>query len=297
MSCSNSTAPINITTNYKSTCDRLCKFNYDYPQSSCSVLNNGSYLKISYENSSTPSVIFNNVEMSVDEIRLYRPSLHQYNGNNADAELIIKHIGNGSNVLVCVPISISASKTSSSDLLDTILSNTLSKAPNQGESTQINIKNFTLNDFVPTSSFYSYKGTLPYDPCSGSYNYVVFNKRDGCQISTTGFSNLSKLISKQTSQIKTTEFFYNKTGSSEGLNTTDLGDGYYLECEDHGNEGTILYTSDPSSLETTSGSSGVSINKDLNTNKSKTSTIIAATLGGALVAIILILIIKHHIRQ
>ena len=92
MSCSNSTAPINITTNYKSTCDRLCKFNYDYPQSSCSVLNNGSYLKISYENSSTPSVIFNNVEMSVDEIRLYRPSLHQYNGNNADAELLFNFI-------------------------------------------------------------------------------------------------------------------------------------------------------------------------------------------------------------
>ena len=295
MSCSNSTAPINITTNYKSTCDRLCKFNYDYPQSSCSVLNNGSYLKIGYENSSTPSVIFNNVEMSVDVIRLYRPSLHQYNGNNADAELIIKHIGNGSNVLVCVPISISASKTSSSDLLDTILSNTLSKAPNQGESTQINIKNFTLNDFVPTASFYSYKGTLPYDPCSGSYNYVVFDKRDGCQISTTGFSNLSKLISKQTSQIKTTEFFYNKTGSAEGLNTTDLGDGYYLECDAAGDEGKVLYTTAPSSIGTTSGSGGATINKDFNHVDSKTWTIIAAT-GGALAAIMLILILKRYIR-
>ena len=295
MSCSNSTAPINITQNYKSTCDRLCKFNYEYPQSSLSVLNQGSYLKIGYENSSTPSVIFNNVEMSVDEIRLYRPSLHQYNGNNADAELIIKHIGNGSNVLVCVPISISASKTASSDLLDTILSNTLSKAPNQGESTQINITNFTLNDFVPTASFYSYKGTLPYDPCSGSYNYVVFDKRDGAQISTTGFSNLSKLISKQTSQIKTRQFFYNKTGSGQGLNTTDLGDGYYLECDAAGDEGEVLYTTAPSELGATSGSGEVTINKDLKGVGSKTWIIAAA--GGALTAIILIIILRNGFRQ
>lgn len=295
MSCSNSTAPINITQNYKSTCDRLCKFNYEYPQSNLSVLNQGSYLKIGYENSSTPSVIFNNVEMSVDEIRLYRPSLHQYNGNNADAELIIKHIGNGSNVLVCIPISISASKTASSDLLDTILSNTLSKAPNQGESTQINITNFTLNDFVPTASFYSYKGTLPYDPCSGSYNYVVFDKRDGAQISTTGFSNLSKLISKQTSQIKTNQFFYNKTGSAEGLSTTDLGDGYYLECDAAGDEGEVLYTTAPSELGATSGSGEVTINKDLKDVGSKTWIIAAA--GGALTAIILIIILRNGFKQ
>ena len=233
--------------------------------------------------------------MSVDEIRLYRPSLHQYNGNSADAELIIKHIGNGSNVLVCVPISISASKTASSDLLDTILSNTLSKAPNQGESTQINIKNFTLNDFVPTASFYSYKGTLPYDPCTGSYNYVVFDKRDGAQISTTGFSNLSKLISKRFSQIKTNEFFYNKTGSAEGLSTTDLGDGFYLECDATGNEGEILYATMPTSEGSTSGSGGVDINTKFKSVSSETWTIIAAT-GGALAAIMLILILKRYIR-
>ena len=296
MSCSNSTAPINITQNYKSTCDRLCKFNYEYPQSNLSVLNQGSYLKIGYENSSTPSVIFNNIEMSVDEIRLYRPSLHQYNGNGADAELIIKHIGNGSNVLVCVPISISASKTASSDLLDTILSNTLSKAPNQGESTQINIKNFTLNDFVPTASFYSYKGTLPYDPCTGSYNYVVFDKGDSAQISTTGFSNLSKLISKRFSQIKTNEFFYNKTGSAEGLKTTDLGDDYYLECNPTGEEGEILYSTTPTSGGSTSGSGGVDINTKFKGVSSKTWTIIAAT-GGALAAIILILLLKKYISR
>jgi carbonic anhydrase len=295
MSCSNSTAPININPNYKSTCDRLCKFNYEYPQSNLSVLNQGSYLKIGYENSSTPSVIFNNVEMSVNEIRLYRPSLHQYNGNNADAELIIKHIGNGSNVLVCVPISISASKTASSDLLDTILTNTLSKAPNQGESTQININNFTLNDFVPTASFYSYKGTLPYDPCSGSYNYVVFDKRDGAQISTSAYSNLSKLISKQTTEIKQNEFFYNKTGSVEGLNANDLGDGYYLECNPTGEEGEILYSTMPTSGGSTSGSGGVDINTKLKGVSSETWTIIAAT-GGAIAAIMLILILKKYIR-
>ena len=296
MSCSNSTAPININPNYKSTCDRLCKFNYEYPQSNLSVLNQGSYLKIGYENSSTPSVIFNNVEMSVNEIRLYRPSLHQYNGNNADAELIIKHIGNGSNVLVCVPISISASKTASSDLLDTILTNTLSKAPNQGESTQININNFTLNDFVPTASFYSYKGTLPYDPCSGSYNYVVFDKRDGAQISTSAYSNLSKLISKQTTEIKQNEFFYNKTGAVEGLNANDLGDDYYLECNPTGEEGEILYSTMPTSGGSTSGSGGVDINTKLKGVSSETWIIIAAT-GGAIAAIALLILLRRQMSR
>ena len=293
MSCQNSTAPININKNYKSTCDRLCKFNYDYKDSSCNVENMGTYLKLLYDNNSIASVIFNNVEMSVNEVRIYRPSLHTFNGNHADGELIIKHIGNGNNLLVCLPIQISNSSTSSSKILNSIISNVLEKAPNNGESTTINIENFNLNNFLSESSFYSYKATLPYDPCSGSYNYVVYDIKDGVQISSKSFSDLSKIIDETTSKIKNTNFYFNKSGSIKGLSKNDLGDGYYLECTAAGEEGTVLYSTDPDSLTSTSGSSGTTLTKGNKSVDPKTATIIGAVGGGLILSVIIYLIIKN----
>lgn len=292
MSCQNSTAPINIDKNYKSTCDRLCKFNYDYKDSSCNVENMGTYLKILYDNNSIASVIFNNIEMSVNEIRVYRPSLHTYDGNHADAEVIIKHIGNGSNLLVCVPIQISSSSTTSSKILNTIVSNVLEKAPNSGESTTINIENFNLNNFLSEAPFYSYKATLPYEPCSGSYNYVVFDVKNSLQISSKSFSDLSKIISETKSIIKKTNFYFNKSGSVKGLAKNDLGDGYYLECTAAGDEGTVLYSTDPGSLESTSGSGGISLNTKNKPLDTKTASIIGAVGGGLILSVIIYLIIK-----
>ena len=292
MSCQTGTAPINITTKPKSTCDRLCKFNYQYSDSSCNVNNMEQYLKIDYDDSKGPSIIYNSISMNVDEIRMYRPSLHKYNGNQADSEIIIKHSGNGNNLLVCVPIMISASKTDASQLFETILSNVLTKAPNSGESTTINVKNFNLNSIVPEASFNSYSGTLPYLPCTGKYNYVVFDIKDGCKITPDSFNDLSKLISKQTYTIKTNDFFFNKTGSKEGLSTTGLGDGYYLECNPVDTEGTLLFSENKDSLDSTSGGGGVTVYKSKKTIIN--SEVLIIFVGGVLVALIISLVIKRY---
>ena len=63
MSCQTGTAPINITTKPKSTCDRLCKFNYQYSDSSCNVNNMEQYLKIDYDDSKGPSIIYNSISI------------------------------------------------------------------------------------------------------------------------------------------------------------------------------------------------------------------------------------------
>ena len=66
-------------------------------------------------------------------------------------------------------------KNTASKNLQYIISQAASRTPNVGEKAVISIKNFTLNSFIPKKSpLYSYEATLPYAPCNGTHQYVVF---------------------------------------------------------------------------------------------------------------------------
>ena len=96
-------------------CDLKCDYSYYYNHSICYVHPNSGtkHLHFTYESKSngTKQVLYNGIEYNVSGVFIYSPSLHYFAGNQADAEIQILHqavLGNGSPLVVCIPITSSA---------------------------------------------------------------------------------------------------------------------------------------------------------------------------------------------
>ena len=226
MSCSNATGPLNITAT-KETCLNKCAYSFNYGISSCSLKNKGEYLSIKYDANSY--VVFNGENYTTQEIRIYQPSLHAYDGKRAAAELIVIHTSLvGGNLLVCVPIQAMDASSASSALFDQIVPQI---PPNAGESATVNVKDFTLNSFIPVGAFYSYTATLPYPPCNGRYNYVVFNtKTTIANMTSKTLNKFRDVIASNTISVATegSVLYYNEKGvvPPQGAPGSDI----YIDC-------------------------------------------------------------------
>jgi carbonic anhydrase len=242
MSCINGTSPIDINiSNVINNCDLKCSYNYDYSNANPVITNNGDYLSLSYENTNTDKVSYNADTLYVQEIRIYAPSLHSYNSQKTDAEMIIVHnSGIGlRELLVCIPIKNTNANTSSSTLLTTIISTASIATPSSGLSTTLNTTEFNLNTFILSNKpFYSYTGTLPYQPCNSNANFVVYSVANGnIDITTDTLSTLTSIITPNVYDVKTGgQLFYNP----KGANTNSLSGGgvgnneIYIDCQPTG---------------------------------------------------------------
>lgn len=261
MSCINSKAPINIPDKSSTLCVEKCSLVYNFGESSFSIKNNGDYLSLGYD-VSTSNVLYNTLKVEVQDIRIYTPSLHSYNGSRTDAEMIIVMSGFGTNVLVCIPIKSSEVVDDSASFISLMISNSAGSIANSGGSLSKGSVTWSLNDFVPNKKpLFAYTSTLPYTPCSGEYNYLVWNVNDyfipfSSKILAvlTGVGDKPGLITKQNYDIKSgPEVFYNQYGA---VNSTFAGDDddIYIECKPTGDEGEVLFkksTSGDSETDTT----------------------------------------------
>lgn len=179
-----STAPIDIPTGSANVNPIKGKFNLVYSPDMCAgssltISNDRTYLSLSCSSSGS-AISFYGTPYVPSEIRIYSPSLHTYNGANADAEILIVHTpGSGSKssdgLIVSVPVSLSGSGSGNVDIAsiiqasNTINVNTISVNPSVAMNYDVN-----ANNFIPNKPYYVYYGTLPYDSCSGNYYYAVF---------------------------------------------------------------------------------------------------------------------------
>lgn len=239
MTCTTSTAPINISDkDYSDECSLKCLFQYNYPASpATTITNEGNYLAISYDK---VKINYNNSDLLVNGMRLYTPSLHNFDGEEADGELIINHVDMGISLLVCIPIVISTKASNASKSLSYLLGQAITKTPNAGEKAVVSVNNFTLNDFIPKKSpFYSYTATLPYSPCNGTHQYIVYMPKDTTLfISPKLMSDLQKIILPHDSAIKPKlDYFLNKRGAVFQDPSSDGGDDIYIDCQPTGADG------------------------------------------------------------
>jgi carbonic anhydrase len=239
MTCDRSTAPINIPIS-KSVypCDLKCAYNFAYGNSSCNIKNEQNFVSLSYDKKSDAKAIrYNTKNLHVQEVRLYSPSLHKYRGQHADAELLIIHGGDGTNLIVSVPIDSGSTISKGGTLLNEIIAQGLPRITNLGESASLGIDNYNLDYIVPSRPFFSYTGTLLYAPCNGKYNYIVFDKPNALHISAESLKQLRNVISPMTAPIRDTEPFYNKLGPNlGGSQDSDI----YIECNPTGSDGEVL---------------------------------------------------------
>jgi carbonic anhydrase len=248
MSCQNSSAPINIPSpNSVYPCDLKCAYNFAYGNSSCNIKNEQNYVSLSYDRrSDAKAITYNTIKLFVQEVRLYSPSIHKYQGKNADAELLIIHGGNGTNLIVSVPIVVGSKISKGGALLDGIIEQGLPRISNLGESATLNIDNYNLDYLVPSRPYFSYSGTLPYPPCSGKYNYIVFDIVNAININNDSLKQLRKVISPLSVQLSDSEPFYNKLGPNQGGSKENE---IYIECNPTGDDGEVLlYNNDANDM-------------------------------------------------
>ena len=251
-------SPIDIDSNkVYGPCSLKCNYNYNYPVYTVNVENKGTYLKLNYSGPSNP-VVFNDIFYTPTEIRIYRPSLHKYNNEYAKGEILIIHGGSGKNLIVSIPIVMGSKNDAATVQLKMLLEETLSRAQNNGESLTLSSGDFTLNKFVPNKKpFYSYTGGLPYSPCNGTYNYVVYSMNNAINIDTDTLSKLNTIISANTTSLATnTNYFYNVTG---GKNSLDGGedDQIYIDCQPVNEKGEILVDGNGNSKSDSLGFEGI----------------------------------------
>ena len=229
------TAPINIVKKQADKCSLKCLLWYNYGNSSCTVTNQSDKLLIGYDGNS--DVMFNSLHYSPKEIRIFKPSIHTFDGQYADAEIIITHTGSNGGLLICIPIM--ATKTSSASMGTNLIDDLVSHAPNQNASTTLNIHDFNLNFLIPKSSYFSYTGTIPYGTCvANQYQYVVFPKQ-ALTINKQTLDTLGTLIHNSYISVHEGTCFFNEKGTT---NNGFSGDGQiYIDCQPTGEEEDIIY--------------------------------------------------------
>lgn len=236
MSCIQGSSPINVTET-KKTCSSTCHYSYTYGLSNLTVENKNDHLSLSYD-ANTSKVSYNTANYKVEDIRIYKPSLNKYNNTHYDAELIIHHTSDGANnLLVCVPIQSSNRISQASELFKNIIA----FAPPKNQTTSINVSNYTLNHFIPRGGYYAYVGNLPYQPCNGTYDILLFDPKLAIDMRGDDLSILGTLIERLepiTKNINPNELYYNKDGTmKDGSITYD--DDIYIKCtalDEDGNE-------------------------------------------------------------
>ena len=231
-------------------CKNKCNLSFNFQESACVVENRGDYLQFKYDHNSS-SVVFNGADYSITDVRLYQPSIHNYgSGDKAAAEIIILLKNTvGEKLAICAPIKESSSGSNAANFLETIVPQV---SPTIGESSNVNLKNFTLKSFVPRAAYFYYKGSLPWSPNDPDYNFVVFSKKNAlATIKSDTLLKLKKLLSEHKNGVgaglgsNKVPLFFNSQGVSSGGG----GDDIYIDCKPVGeSEETQEF------LQTTSGS-------------------------------------------
>ena len=230
MSCGD--APIDITSP-AGTCELKCEYNFDYKDSNVVITNSGNHLKLSYDLGSSPQVKYNAEDYNPREVRLYVPSIHRYQGQHADAELVIVHSSGSKNLIVSVPITQSRTQSRTTKFLDQVANYVANFTPNSGDTASMGNAVWNLNDWVPEKPYYSYSGSAPYSPCAGGFDYVVFNRYDAATIRPDTLAKLKKSVASSGIGTKPNTF-YNSTGPArQGLDSIGEDD-IYISCQPTG---------------------------------------------------------------
>jgi len=182
--------------------------------------------------------MFNSLSYNPVEVRIFKPSIHQFEGSYADAEIVIVHTGPNGGLLVCIPVTTTTSVAASSGAK--LFEDIVASSPAHDQSTTLNITDFNLDHIVPKSSYFSYTGTVPYGSCNPDimYNYVVF-PLNSFKVNQNTMDELGNLIHDSYITVHQGTCYWNEMGTK---NNGFAGDGQiYIDCQPVGEEGEIIY--------------------------------------------------------
>lgn len=231
MSC---TSPIDITSAQVGKCELKCEYSYDYKDSNATITNNGDFIQLSYDQSSTPPVIYNATNYQVREVRIYSPSIHRYQGQKAAAEMLIIHSSGSDKLIVSVPFVVSGSQSKTTRFMDQVADYLNTFVQSAGQSSSMGNATWNLNDFVPEKIYYSYKGTAPFSPCNDGYEFVVFSTSNMAQatLSNDALSKIRQRIAPARIGVKNTPYYMSQGPAKASLDS--VSDDIYISCQPTG---------------------------------------------------------------
>ena len=217
---------INISTkNISGKCDLKCTYNFSYSESNSTAKNNNVMIYLTPDKSSEPPVTYNTEKYTVSDMYITCPSLHTFIDKKVDAEFFIQHIPvkGGQNLNVAIPIISSSETSTASNLITQIIQSVSTNAPSNGETTNLNISGFTLQNIVPKKPFFSYTDT-------NNTNWIVFPMKDAIPLNSNTLTTLSQIIKPYPLPMTGGELFFN----SNGPNSTKTNSGIYISCNPTG---------------------------------------------------------------
>ena len=285
-------------------CNVKCSYQRGYYTSSCTATNQGYYLSLTYDAPSSSlqnPVVYNGMAYAVSEVRIYAPSIHSYGdgalAKKTDAEMIIIHntnSGGGNTLLVCIPMKLNNVSSYSANWMSALMSTVVNVCPSAGDTASNVIfpaqAPYQLDNLVPLKPFYSYTGNQPFQPCGGTYDYIVFSADVvTLDITTNALNQLTQVIQPHAytvaSQQNAATLFYNSTGP---VPLSSSGDGQmYMDCESM-NEQQEHDSKIPAQLPATTTTSKSSSSYALQQQRKQT---IQSIIIGIIVAIVLLLLI------
>ncbi len=235
---------INISAkNITGKCDLKCSYAFKYSESNLTAKNDGVVISITYDSTSVPPVIYNAEKYNVSKIMITSPSLHIFNDNSMPGEIIVEHIPvkGGNNLNVCLPFTSSSESSTGSDLITQVIQTVATNAPSEGDSTNLNISNFNLQNIIPRKPFFAYS--------TKHYDYIVFGELNAIPLSSSTIATLQQIIKPFPLPMPSAPLFYNSKGPVSGL---QIGDGLYISCQPTGSsdeETEVSYDKNSSSID------------------------------------------------
>jgi carbonic anhydrase len=237
-----STQNINITAaNVAGKCDLKCSYSFKYTESSSTAKNNGSLINLTYDSSSTPQVEHNSQKYTVGNISIVSPSIHIFNGSKLSGEMIITHnpVNSGNILQVCVPFIESSETSTASQTITEIINTVSTNAPSDGDTTNLNMSSFNLQNIIPKKPFYFYS--------MEKIDWIVYGAIDAIPLSSSTLTTLQQIIQPFPIPTPGGDLFYNAKGPISGVK---VGDGIYISCQPTGSseeETDVTYDTNTSS--------------------------------------------------
>lgn len=229
----NSNSPIDIVPSKATgTCDLKCFLKFNYQSSNCVVTNKGDHYSLTYQQHSTPPVIYSDEKYQIREARIYMPSLHSFNGTKALGELMLIHSGMGKNLIICIPINGGLGAVNKpAKFLETVANNISKFATQSNQNVSLGNASWNLDEWIPNDEYYTYTGHAAYGPCNGTVEYVVFNSNNSIKISNSTVKKLQSHIIAANYPIQKNKFYKSSHKAVNSLNESMFDDEIYISCQ------------------------------------------------------------------
>ena len=224
-------SPINIISNQEvNQCTNKCNLTYanSIAEQDVIVTNNGTYISVAITNNENTAQL-DNSDYALSELQIYSPSLHQYNNTNQIGEILMVYDSTENSteqLIISIPISQGGGSVTDQGF-NNLMNIVNVYTPTLGDNSNFVISDLNFNNFISTSSFYTYTGTV-INNCETTAYYILFYPTTFSIFIPNNYiynNQITCITSSGVTVEPNTDYFFNPEGANFGN-----GDGIYMDC-------------------------------------------------------------------